>query len=49
LSEITSVGLAGVGLRGMRERIENFHGAFDITSSEKGACIRVSIPASAGA
>jgi signal transduction histidine kinase len=49
LSEITSAGLAGVGLRGMRERIENFRGAFDITSSEKGTCIRVSIPASAGA
>ena len=41
LSEITSAGLAGVGLRGMRERIENFRGAFDITSSEKGTCIRV--------
>jgi signal transduction histidine kinase len=47
LSEISSAGLAGVGLRGMRERIENLCGTFDVTSSEKGTCIRISVPVSA--
>jgi len=44
LCEITSGGLSGVGLRGMRERIENFRGSFDITSGKQGSCIRVAIP-----
>jgi signal transduction histidine kinase len=47
LSEISSAGLAGVGLRGMRERIENLRGTFDITSSEEGTCLRISVPVSA--
>jgi signal transduction histidine kinase len=49
LCEITSVGLPGVGLRGIRERIENFHGSFEISSNEKGTCIRVAIPIGASA
>jgi signal transduction histidine kinase len=44
LSAIMSEGVAGVGLRGMRERIENFGGQFDIASGKKGTCIRVSVP-----
>jgi signal transduction histidine kinase len=47
LSEITSGGVSGVGLRGMAERIENFRGTFDITSDETGTCISVSIPIAA--
>ncbi len=44
LSEITCAGVSGVGLRGMRERIGNFRGSFEITSSETGTCICVTIP-----
>ena len=47
LCEITSGGVSGVGLRGMRERIENFRGTFNIASDETGACISVSIPITA--
>jgi signal transduction histidine kinase len=49
LSAITSTGASGVGLRGMRERIENFRGSFDISSSEQGTCIHVAIPIAASA
>jgi signal transduction histidine kinase len=45
LTEIASTGLAGVGLRGMRERVENFKGEFEIDSNEKGTCIRIVVPA----
>ncbi len=44
LFQITSAGLSGLGLRGMRERVENFHGRFEVTSREEGTCIRVAIP-----
>jgi signal transduction histidine kinase len=49
LSAITSSGASGVGLRGMRERIENFRGSFDITADERGTCIHVAIPIAASA
>jgi signal transduction histidine kinase len=49
LLEITSGAVSGVGLRGMRERIENFRGTFDVTSDETGTCISVSIPIAASA
>jgi signal transduction histidine kinase len=49
LIEITSGAVSGVGLRGMRERIENFRGTFDVTSDETGTCISVSIPIAASA
>jgi signal transduction histidine kinase len=39
-----SAGVSGVGLQGMRERVENFRGVFDITSREQGTSIRVAIP-----
>ena len=49
LSAITSSGASGVGLRGMRERIENFRGSFDVTADERGTCIHVVIPIAASA
>jgi len=41
--------LLGVGLAGMRERIRDMGGSFDIDSSEKGTSIQVALllPASA--
>jgi signal transduction histidine kinase len=39
--------LQGVGLAGMRERIQDMGGRFEISSSEKGASIQVSLPLSA--
>jgi signal transduction histidine kinase len=47
LAEIASAGVSGVGLRGMRERVENFCGQFEVSSSETGTCIAVTIPLSA--
>jgi two-component system NarL family sensor kinase len=44
LSKITSIGASGVGLRGMRERIQDFEGILDIQSGEKGTYIRVALP-----
>ena len=45
--QIASFGAAGVGLRGMRERIKDFGGNLEIASGEKGTQIRVSIPLTA--
>jgi signal transduction histidine kinase len=44
LLQIASFGAAGVGLRGMRERIKDFSGNLEIASGEGGTQIRVSIP-----
>jgi signal transduction histidine kinase len=44
LSKISSVGLPGVGLRGMRERIMALGGAFEILSEGKGTTVKVAIP-----
>jgi signal transduction histidine kinase len=44
LSEAASVGVPGVGLQGMRERVESFRGEFDITSGEKGTRIDITLP-----
>ncbi len=44
LSKIVSSGLSGVGLRGMRERIMDFHGDLEITSNGKGTHVKVTIP-----
>jgi signal transduction histidine kinase len=35
---------AGVGVRGMEERVRQFGGTLQITSSPEGAKIRVSLP-----
>jgi two-component system NarL family sensor kinase len=47
LSQIASSGVSGVGLRGMRERIKDFRGEFEIASHEKGTHIKVAIPLAA--
>ena len=44
LSKISSVGLSGVGLRGMRERVTSLGGAFEILSEGKGTTVKVAIP-----
>jgi signal transduction histidine kinase len=46
LSKFTQNGqLPGVGISGMRERINSLHGTFDIASHAKGTTIAVKIPA----
>jgi signal transduction histidine kinase len=35
---------AGVGLRGLRERIQDFHGELEIISGEHGTLVRVAVP-----
>jgi signal transduction histidine kinase len=44
LSRVASSGAPGVGLRGMRERIKDFGGEFEIASGNKGTHIKVSVP-----
>jgi len=44
LAKISSVGLPGVGLRGMRERVTALGGAFEILSEGKGTTVKVAIP-----
>jgi PAS domain S-box-containing protein len=44
LSRIASSCAPGVGLRGIRERIQNFRGELEITSDAKGTRIKVVIP-----
>jgi signal transduction histidine kinase len=47
LSQISSVGVAGVGLRGMRERIKDFGGELEIASDEKGTRVKMVVPEAA--
>ena len=44
LSQIASSSVTGVGLRGMRERIQNFHGDLEIASDSNGTRVKVIIP-----
>jgi two-component system, NarL family, sensor kinase len=44
LSKISSVGLPGVGLRGMRERVTALGGAFEIFSEGQGTAVKAAIP-----
>jgi signal transduction histidine kinase len=44
LMEMDSAGMAGVGVRGMRERIRQLGGRLDIDSSSRGTIIRASLP-----
>jgi len=44
LSQISSSRATGVGLRGIRERIQNFQGDLEIASDVKGTRIKVMIP-----
>lgn len=49
LSKIASSGVSGVGLRGMRERIKDFQGEFEIASGGEGTRVKVAIPLTASA
>ena len=49
LSVISSSGVPGVGLRGIREQIKDFHGELEIMSDEKGTHVKVAIPLAASA
>ena len=49
LSKVSSSGLSGLGLRGMRERIKDFQGDMEIVSHEKGTQIKVIVPLAAAA
>jgi signal transduction histidine kinase len=44
LSKISSVGLPGIGLRGIRERVTALGGAFEILSEGKGTTVKAAIP-----
>lgn len=44
LSKIASLGLPGVGVRGMQERVSGFGGELQISSDEKGTVIRAILP-----
>jgi PAS domain S-box-containing protein len=49
LSKVSSSGLSGLGLRGMRERIKDFQGDMEIVSHDKGTQIKVIVPLAAAA
>jgi two-component system NarL family sensor kinase len=49
LTQVTSFASSGVGLRGIRERIEDFDGELEIASGEGGTQVRVSLPLSVAA
>jgi signal transduction histidine kinase len=44
LERFRSSGTSGVGLAGMRERIRELGGKFDVTSGNDGTCVRVTVP-----
>jgi PAS domain S-box-containing protein len=48
LDQIAAGRLPGVGLRGMRERIQGFHGELDVLSGANGTTIRVVMPMGPG-
>lgn len=47
LTRLAGAGEAGVGLRGMRERVKDFGGDLNIESSAKGTVVRVTVPVTA--
>jgi PAS domain S-box-containing protein len=49
LSKVSSSGLSGLGLRGMRERIKDFQGDLEIVSHNKGTQIKVVVPLASAA
>jgi len=49
LPAVAGAGSAGVGLRGMRERVKGFGGELEIVSNETGTLIQVVIPLRASA
>lgn len=46
LAAVTGLGTAGVGLRGMRERVKAFGGELEILSDTHGTVVRAVIPLS---
>jgi signal transduction histidine kinase len=44
LERFHSSGTSGVGLAGMRERVREFGGSFEVTSGHDGTCLRVTVP-----
>jgi signal transduction histidine kinase len=44
LERFHSSGTSGVGLAGMRERIRELRGSFEVTSGSDGTCVRVNVP-----
>jgi signal transduction histidine kinase len=44
LEQFRSSGTSGVGLAGMRERIRELGGSFEVTSGNDGTCLRVTVP-----
>jgi signal transduction histidine kinase len=49
LQQLRSAGGFGVGLGGIRERVREFDGTFEVDSSGNGTCLRVTIPCPAAA
>jgi PAS domain S-box-containing protein len=47
LARLAGAGEAGVGLRGMRERVKDFGGDLNIESSASGTVVRVTVPVTA--
>jgi signal transduction histidine kinase len=44
LERFRTSGTSGVGLAGMRERIRELGGSFEVTSGNEGTCVRVTVP-----
>ena len=49
LAELQSKGNSGVGIRAMRERVEQFGGSFDINSDARGTVVIARVPAAKAA
>jgi signal transduction histidine kinase len=49
LGSVAGAGAAGVGLRGMRERVKGFGGKLEIISNGRGTVVRVEVPLPASA
>jgi len=44
LKQFEATGTAGVGLAGMRERVRELGGSFDVTSNGAGTSLSVTVP-----